>query len=104
VDPENTATFCAWALFERAQGDQRTARRLFETALAHNPSHEPTLNAFARLEMELSRWDSAKALLRRVLTLNPRHAHSWTVLGKLCFQQGRRVLRGWKAAEVRVRG
>jgi tetratricopeptide (TPR) repeat protein len=88
VAPEdaNARTLLGNALFEKA--DWTGARLEYEAALALDGRARAALQGLTTLELRQRHPDAARALLTRLLMIEPRDAESQAALGKLEYQTG----------------
>ena len=76
-------------LVREAQNNKKKAADEYGQALKLEPNHVPSLLNLAALHLEEKRWNDAKPLLDKVLSINPNSAIARFNLGKLYLAQGK---------------
>jgi tetratricopeptide (TPR) repeat protein len=76
-------------LVREAQNNKKKAADEYGQALKLDPNHVPSMLNLASLHLEEKRWNDAKPLLDRALTIVPQNAIARFNLGKLYLAQGK---------------
>jgi len=92
IDPASPEAHLNLARSYDHLGDYAKAAALYERGLALGSAYAPgVLPRLARLDVRLGQFDQAVDRARRAITLNPRSAYAYAVLGLAYAGQGRRA-------------
>lgn len=100
IDPKHQPVWIAWGWMEWKEGNERTARSLYQRALSVNSTNECAarcLQAWGVLEQRAGNYTAARRLLRSSLNINSQSEVTWLTWAALEEEQGDPV----RAEEIR---